>query len=320
MDRPSQAEFSDTFSSGKFFTVHKAKGISRKQYDSSADVYDLRSSSGCWIRVLDRDFDLCFDAFVKPSASPIMIISAQDALLKGRTDLPYFYRSKWSYCFRNASFITFNDPSLYDQRGGLVAGYFQKPGAITLATKVIARILMQLKIKKVLVYGASAGGFWALVFREIVRTGIYVIDVPQIDLSFQRELDNTILLEYLCEHLWRRPMFLTPNKCPEILEARKVWHDIVGNGIERDWRSRILYLQNNRDTHHVKFHLPSFLSLFSNELMRDSYSGLTESITIEIYENEEGGRGHSPLSPQKTQELLGSLIDLLLDNNRHYWY
>lgn len=281
----------DSFNSGKFSTTHTFKGGVRMELTvSEIKNVKFEYNTPYWLRFIEEHN--CLDLFFFPKQSKKLLICAQDALIENRAELPYFYRSKWPAKFE-ASFITFNDPTLYLDRN-LRVGYFLSPNSNELLLSVISEIanqILKLAFEDIVVYGASAGGYWAVKNAPFFRKSSIIIDIPQINLNAFLDEKHKKLLQNSS----------TPIK-KEHFQAF-AWDSWSPNLMPQN----IIYLQNIDDVIHTRVHYSSFMNHVSSMAENFSETGFIANLLSHFYKNEGSTRGHSPM--QET-----SLIPLIEKN------
>lgn len=135
-------------------------------------------------RIRHLGFEMDFFAFLR-SDMKNLVVSGQDAVQRQRVALPFFYRWSWHQSI-DASFITISDPTL-DMADDLDAGWYQgyKEGwALDAIAQVIKRFaeLLDVSTKDMLLYGISAGGFWALMSCTAFAGCKVMVEIPQVDI------------------------------------------------------------------------------------------------------------------------------------------
>lgn len=274
----------DSFSIGKFSSIHEFRGgvkIDVSDLDHVPIFYD----QPVWYRLIDGD--CCLDVYALIKRDPRILVLGQDALLEGRTELPYFYRSKWHSLF-DCSLITLNDPTLYDKRGW-TCGWWQKPGALSLSHKFIRSLADSCKVpdSNIVFYGASAGGYYAIASAHEFNESVLVADIPQIDLETSPFAEKAKMVSSVYGEL--KSVF--------------DWWGADSSKVIR----QIVYLQNSRDYKHTRTQLPAFLSGVA------SYVGGGEAkikdLSIKFYENMDQSRGHSPMSTENLVPFLNGILN-----------
>lgn len=282
---------SDVFSEGKFQTLHTFRGGERLFLDVDQD-WDIEFNKPYWIRVIEED--VCLDVYLHLKSGKKFMISGQDALIDGRRDLPYFYRTKWIHKIP-CSFMTFNDPSLYvSSKFG--AGYFCQSGSWMLLKRVIDKISSFLYIEQanMVFYGASAGGYWALTMATEYPKAKFIVDIPQINLNSYFEKNKKEFSSVFG---------ISDEVLPSVFDF---WKNKI-------FPENIIYLQNSKDFFHIRTQYSFFLERISEVARINSLS--INNLSFIFYENNESSRGHSPLSEVKTINLLNKVI---LDGGENY--
>ena len=191
--------------------------------------------------------------FIK-SDSDKLILSGQDALNPNKPPLPYFPRWSW-YPDLPCSFVTFNDPTLY-RSDALLGGWCQFD-AEHFGVEMIAEVLSGLMAsaglseKNTVLYGSSAGGFWALM------TGALLSDAAVVD-----DISQTNHLTYPPAQHVRRLFDVCYAGIPHDVVSEQFADRLsVARYYERIGRRprRIFYHQNILDTPHVETQMRPFL-------------------------------------------------------------
>lgn len=273
----------DSFSHGTFRTSHSEGKIPRMEVGISE--INLPFNKPTWCRIIEGD--LCLDAFVCLRQSENLFVFGQDALIEGRSELPHFYRSKWIDRI-DGSFVTFNDPTLYLQRG-LLGGWWQAEGAMELAHKFVTKIVevLQTKSNKVCFYGVSAGGFFALSMGGLNPNSAVVADIPQVDLLASPYNSNELVL-----------------RGAGIRNFRNIFHWWNHSHPPK----KVIILMNKKDTKHIRSQIKIFM-----DSVHDAYYSkglMIESLRIESYVNSDDNlRAHSPLEEKRIIPFLNSVLD-----------
>jgi hypothetical protein len=268
-----------SFNNGKFATIQTFGKDIRKEIslDNIPIVYD----APLWYRLIEND--ICLDIFLHLRRQKRTYIFGQDALVEGRSNLPYFYRVKWLNDFTDGSFITFNDPTLYLDRS-LKGGWWQLEGSLQLAAKFITNLLINLDVthEHTIFYGASAGGYFSLACAGLFPKSKIVGDISQVDLPSSPYDYNVPLLQQFGINNFKDIFYYWDiNQLP----------------------SNIYILMNKGDTSHISSQLTYFLDHLNTKY--HSKGQMIQNLTILRYENNDKTlRGHSPWQKD-------SLIDFL---------
>lgn len=278
----------DSFSTGKFATTQTLRGGVRRQI--TLDSWSLDYGQPAWYRVIHGD--VCLDVYTSLSGPrrPLLVM-AQDALVEHRLVLPWFYRAKWRHQFQEWNMMTFNDPTLYEDRQ-MRAGYLMKPGARELLNAAIERLqdLLGIEEADIVHYGASAGGYQVLTNAPHFPNAAHVVDIPRIHFDSSFATDNMEIIT--------RATGAT--SVPSVMET---WREFPSWPTIR----HITYLQNSADVRFVRTQLPSFLSLLA-EAGSSSSHGAVEDFRLRFYDVPGAKRGHTPLPEERTIPLLRELL------------
>lgn len=270
-----------SFSSGKFQTARDAQGLAR--FETTLSSLSFAYDTPTWCRIIEAN--VCLDVFFYIQKKNKVYIFGQDALIDGRSDLPFFYRTKW-ISELDGSFITFNDPTLYAGKR-LIGGWWQLDGAIELAHAFIARMLelIELEPTDVRFYGASAGGFFSMAMAGLMPSSTAVVDIPQVDLLNSPFSANEVLLREA-----------------GVCDFRTSFHWWSTDRPPR----KVIVLFNRRDERHIR--TQTSIILKSIDALYYSKSVAPGELTIKIYDNEEPTpRGHSPMEKSQIIPFLRSL-------------
>lgn len=277
----------NSFIEGKFASAHRFKGGVR--YEIS-DLSELRIvlNQPVWVRYIKNG--LCLDVYMYLRLANKLIVLGQDALMEGRTELPYFYRSKWPAHFQNASMLTFNDPTLYEKRG-LKCGWYQMDGSMEIIQEFIDALIKKLEVEErnVVFYGASAGGYWALANSNYYSESTIVVDIPQTDLEscpYTSEIDS---LKYLLGKSRLKSVFdyWSADKTPK----------------------HMIYMHNKKDSKHIRLQLSFFLDGLAKIATKTSL--MIQDFSLKFYSLDDSKRGHSPLELEDTVKVLQNIIDTI---------
>jgi hypothetical protein len=188
------------------------------------------------------------------SKSDRIVISGQDALNRNKPALPYFARWSW-HEHLPCSFVTFNDPTLY--RSDTMLGGWCQYDAGHFGVELIADAILKLlslagvEERNAVLYGTSAGGFWALMSGALFPDASVVVDIPQTD-----------LLNYPQRHHVRHLFDVAYAGIPADEVAEKFAHRLVVQNYYRHigrHPGRIIYHQNILDPDHVETQMKPFV-------------------------------------------------------------
>lgn len=275
---------STSFDTGDFSTIHAFRGGVRREIELRD--YTLEYNVPCWYRLIEDG--VCLDVFLhlRPG-SKYLLVSGQDALIDGRSELPYFYRTKWAREF-DCSFVTFNDPTLYLDRA-LKCGWFQYPGrkAFKLLNAFLSSLLDKLGTTQrcVCFYGASAGGYWALANSVNFPEARYVVDIPQTNLETYPNAVQIALLK-------------TAVGTDSVHSVFDYWDNAP-------LPQHLLYLQNERDIKHTRLQLSHFMYGVAQRAIENRY---IKNLEVRFHNDDNGIRGHSPLPEAQTIALLKEIL------------
>jgi len=217
-------------------------------------------------------------AFIRSTSNKV-VISGQDALNRNKPPLPYFARWSW-HQHLPCSFVTFNDPTLYRSET-MLGGWCQYDVdhfGIELIGGVLERLLTAAGIpeENAVLYGTSAGGFWALMTGALFPAAPVVVDIPQTD-----------LLNYPQRHHIRHLIDVAyPGVAQEEARERYAHRLVVSRYYEHLGRHprRIIYHQNVLDPDHVQTQMQPFV-----EATKDL--GIVE---LRMHERSNDRGGHVP--------------------------
>jgi len=203
-------------------------------------------------RILHRGFTVDVFAYLRPGSKKL-VLSGQDAVQRQRDQLPYFYRWSWHREIE-ASFITLNDPTLY-MGDSLDAGWYQgyrEAWAIDAIHEVLSRFaeLLAVESKDILLYGISAGGFWALMSCVGFPGSKVMVEIPQVDLFAYSDGGPK---ERMFQRCFRgRSEDYIRTRYSSRLRVIDRWRD------SSTLPSRVLYCQNIKDYSHTRTQMEPF--------------------------------------------------------------
>jgi hypothetical protein len=192
-------------------------------------------------------------AYIRSNSQQI-VIAGQDALNPQKPPLPYFARWSW-YPDLPCSFVTFNDPTLY--RSDEMLGGWCQFDAHHFGVEMIADALNELlsaanlSTSDSVLYGSSAGGFWALMTGALLPEAAVVSDIAQ-----------TNLLTYPPVQHVRRLFDVAYAGIPHEVVKERFAHrlDVARYYAHVGKRpNRIFYHQNSLDIPHVETQMRPFL-------------------------------------------------------------
>ncbi|MEW1978954.1 alpha/beta hydrolase-fold protein [Kocuria palustris] len=187
------------------------------------------------------------DIAVSPASSEITVVTFHAALTSPTTALPVFAGASLVRPF-DVNLVQVADPGLYaddELTVGWFAGTAQHPVQQELP-EVLSTILKGLGTRKTVLFGASSGGFAALLYGRRFPDATIVCVNPQTILSnFTREHQ-----ELYCARAW--------GDSPEAVWGTAVQADLRDQFDGRN-HNDIVYVQNERDPH-LELHMEPFLA------------------------------------------------------------
>lgn len=270
----------NSFDSGEFLT-NQTFGKNIRQVVDLENI-PIYFDKPMWFRVVQDN--ICLDIFLYLRKSSKLYVFGQDALVEGRSELPYFYRSKWFSDLDDGSFITFNDPTLYLDRN-LLGGWWQLKGSIELAKKFIDSLSIKIQVREenTICYGASAGGYFVLALAGLLKNSKVVADIAQVDLPSSPYKHNVPLLRNAGIEKFKDVFYYWLKKSPP---------------------QNIYFLMNEKDTSHIISQLHYFLEKINSIYTMEGK--MVSNLNIIKYQNDDLSlRGHSPWQKE-------SLIKFLL--------
>ena len=221
------------------------------------------------------------DISVSPAGSPVTVVTFHAALTTSETPLPVFAGASLIRPF-GVNLVQVADPGLYADDAltiGWFAGSAQHPVQQELP-EVLGAVLKSLGSEKTVFFGASAGGFAALLNgRRFPEASILCVNPQTILANFTREHQ----LSY-CDRAW--------GASPE-----DVWGTLVQADLREQFdgqnRNDIVYVQNERDPH-VQLHMEPFLDTIPND-------------RLQIIRGD-WGEGHQAPSPDQLSGMLATLV------------
>jgi hypothetical protein len=194
-------------------------------------------------------------AFMRQSSRHV-VVAGQDALNPiNKPSLPYFPRWSW-YEDIPCSYVTFNDPTLY-RSAEMLGGWCQYDVAhfgVELIGDVVLRLLSAagLSAADTVLYGASAGGFWALMTGALLPEASVVVDISQTNLlTYPPQQHVTRLFDVCYPGI---PYDVVRTRYEHRLSVARYYEHLGSHP------RRIIYHQNCLDTSHVETQMRPFLA------------------------------------------------------------
>ncbi len=272
----------NSFSAGPFKTSRLDPSILRMEID--IEKIDIPFNQPVWCRVIKGN--VCLDIFVFLKHHKNIFIFGQDALTKNRSELPYFYRTKWAQKFEG-SFVTFNDPTLYLKRG-IRGGWWQLPGAIELSHEFIVNLakMLETKNKNICIYGASAGGVFSLAMAGLIQEATVIADIPQVDLLKSPFSQNEEILR---------------DAGIEYFKTVFYWWDL------QEPPENVTILMNMKDKNHIRTQIDVFLNSVLDMYYKNGK--MIKNLNLRKYKNlDETRRAHSPLEEDQLIPLINTSL------------
>ncbi|MGK9262611.1 hypothetical protein KXS15_16855 [Sinorhizobium meliloti] len=259
------------------------------EVESALNDLDIIPDRQVVYTVRHNGFAIPVFAYFRPGSGKLAAFG-QDSLNRSRSVLPLFYRWSWYKAMPETSLIVFSDPTLM-LKDDLGCGWYQgRPDlfavdALVDVVREFARLL-GIAAEDVLLFGTSAGGFWAMMAGAALQSRRVVADIPQVDLFSYHDREA-------------RDLMLT--SCYGSLSMDAIRERFIGRlrVIDRfnDCRSapqKIIYCQNARDVKHVRTQFVPFLSEVES-LPADRRPNVEP---IEYDRSGIDGRGHVPMQPE----------------------
>lgn len=262
--------------------------------DSYEPVIDKRHTLS--IDIQGVKYDLFSDL---RSGTGKLFVFGQSAINRNSVELPVFHRWKWMLDL-SASAIALNDPTLY-RNNYLDAGWWvgtRDRDYVEEAVSIVSKIAKSLGIgpESIIFYGGSAGGFSSFQMAACLPGSRVVADIPQIDLR-KYHLPSAIDAA-LAAGLG----YGTSDEVP-----REYLHriDVIERFVRNEHVPDFLYLQNLRDSSHIRSHFEDFRTRL--KLLRDRHSWARHSGRYETYSAWSLVRGgHFPLGRHETMRHLNN--------------
>lgn len=223
-----------------------------------------------------------------------LIVSGQDALVRKVVKLPYFYRWSW-HLDTSASFITFNDPTLYlrDNLGGGWCQGYKKKWALEALAEVIARFQQLLLVPndQLLLYGISAGGFWALMSGPFFPDCRVIVEIPQTDLfTYEDGGEKAMMMARVYKG---KSVNYIRDKYPHRLRVIDHWKRFSA------FPKTIWYYQNLKDPKHTRTQLEPFWDEYA-ALKEEAILPMPQDIRFCIFNRKTPKGGHIPMDKEDT--------------------
>jgi hypothetical protein len=263
------------------------------------DSIELITGRQAVYQIEHRGFDIRVFAFLRPETGKLVAMG-QDAVVRSNSVLPLFHRWSW-YRDLHASMIVFNDPTLMLHKqldGGWSQGHKDECAVKATADVVIKfSALLGVVPSEAVLFGTSAGGFWAMMAGAEIGSKKVVVDIPQVDMfSYHDHTPRDAMLS-ACY----------PGEPEESL--RRNYTDRL-RVIDRflalgRWPESILYCQNLCDVKHVRTQMEPFKS----EIRKIRLTTTMPSVDFITYERKgEDGRGHIQMERAEMVRILNSCL------------
>lgn len=273
--------------------------------EHSCALEDLQLFDGRQIvySISHRGFDIRVFAFLRP-ASRRLTVFGQDAIQPGNTVLPLFHRWSW-YTRLEGSMLVFNDPTLL-MHPRIGCGWSQGHSdafAVDATADVVSRFcgLLGLAADDVLLFGTSAGGFWALMAGAALASRQVVVDIPQVDLfSFHDRSARDAMFSACYPGLEESQLRRKFSGRLRVVDRFRVLDQAPKN---------VLYLQNLQDVKHIRTQMKPFQSEIQE--LQQLGCGKVPDVRFRFYDRVgEGGRGHIQMETEPTIEILNDCLEL----------
>ncbi|MDB5661605.1 MAG: glycosyl transferase family 2 [Cypionkella sp.] len=252
-------------------------------------------------RVAHKGFVIEFFAFLHTGATNLLI-SGQDAIQRQRDQLPYFYRWSWHRDI-TASFITFNDPTLY-MGDSLDAGWcqgYREVWAVEAIDNVLQRLAQLVAIgpEETVLYGISAGGFWALMAAVCFPRCQVIVEIPQVDLLTYKDDGPREKMIRRC-YKGRSEDYISSNYSTRMRVIDR-WREAI------HLPARVIYCQNIKDYKHTRTQMEPFWDDLS--LLREQdYRFRNVEVEFHMFNRKTPKGGHVPMEKADTIALWSKLL------------
>ncbi|MGP5307792.1 hypothetical protein [Vreelandella alkaliphila] len=224
------------------------------------------------------------------------------------TKLPIFSGAKVTPK-KQASRLSINDPSLYlgdDISMAWYAGGKNIPLQSEILPRIIKKVFSLLQSTALVFVGGSAGGFASLFYSKKFPGSICVVSNPQ-----------TAIFNYYKSHVNRYLKYcFDVDSVEKVRDNPKLTKGTVTNLCRfygGELESKVIYLQNKHDTHHVNRHYIPFIKSFGLEPNHD-VGAYQYNNNIVAYVGE-WGEGHKTAPREFWANLLCNLVTELDDIN-----
>jgi hypothetical protein len=269
--------------------------------DCTLDTLIVQFDQQMHYRVTHRGFVIELFMFLRTGATRLLI-SGQDAIQRQRDRLPYFYRWSWHRDIR-ASFITFNDPTLY-MADNLDAGWcqgYRDIWAVDAVDEVLQRLayLVAIGPRHTVLYGISAGGFWALMASVCFPGCQVMVEIPQVDLFTYKDDGPREKMLRRC-YKGRGEAYIR-EKYSARMRVIDRWRDAA------HLPSRVIYCQNIKDYKHTRTQMEPFWDELNALCDEDERFRAIRS-EFRIFNRKTSKGGHVPMEKEDTVSLWQALL------------
>ncbi|NVP54860.1 hypothetical protein [Mycoplana rhizolycopersici] len=223
-----------------------------------------------------------------------LVICGQDAVQRHAVKLPYFYRWSWHHDIE-ASFISINDPTLYmndSLNGGWHQGY-KEGWALEAVSDILRRIahLINVESQNTLLYGISAGGFWALMTATLFPRCTVIVEIPQVDLFLYTDDGPK---ERMISRCYKgRSIDYIRERYSSRMRVIDRWSEA------KDLPRRVWYYQNIKDRSHMRSQVEPFWDEIQS-LRAEGKLDLIEDISFRFFNRRTQKGGHIPMEKEDT--------------------
>lgn len=238
-----------------------------------------------------------FPALYYPHAEPTLFVMMPSAIDRKKIVPPAFHRWTWAnQGIFPGHMLCIADPTL-ELHSKLRLGWFlgnKSNNAIEDLAKLVERFAAEKDIPnhKIVVYGSSAGGFAALALASYIKGSVAVAINAQTDiLNYQIRREVALIRETCFDGMSEQEI---RSEFADRVDMSSRWKDVDS--------SKVLFVQNELDTHHYVKHFKPFWSILGGS----SYEGISTAgkHSAWVYKDE---RGHVP----ETLEMAKRIVEML---------
>lgn len=269
------------------------------EIDATVETLALMPGRQVVYRISHKGFEIPVFAFLRPETGKLAAFG-QESLDRSNTILPLFYRWSWHERLPESSLIVFNDPTLtiHSDLGCCWSQGTKDQFALEAMRDVLVAFCERLGMapEKAILFGASAGGFWAMMTGAEVGSRTVVVDSPQTDLFRYHDTGPRDAMLRACYPKMEMPeiQLIYPDRLRVIDRIKRL----------RKAAQNIVFVENSRDVKHIRTQWTDFFSEL-NQLPE----GLRPSISRISYDRiGDRGQTHTTMETDATVQILANVL------------